>query len=419
MADRPLLLLIDTGMHHYREYLLRSIAGSHRLHLFVSAEPTWEREYTSDYTVVDTHDGPEMAAAARRLTATNPVDGVLCWDEAKVYAAAQVARALGLPGGDPDAVLRCRDKHRTRTALAAAGVAQPRSRAVGTVDEALAFATEVGYPVVVKPRGFGASFGVVRADDPDELAVRFGDTLNLVMPDVPYYDTILVEEFVDGPEISVDSAVHRGRVTPMFVARKEVGYPPYFEEIGHRVVATDPLLRDPELTGILQQTHHALGYPDGVTHTELKLTPAGPKVIEVNARLGGDLIPYLGLLATGIDPGRAAADVACGRPPVLAADRSLVGAVRFYYVDRDDTTIESVGFAAAELPPAIRDAVPLVLPGAVVSPPPKGTVLGRVGYSVAVAHTAAECTAALDAAQAALRVVGTTMDTSADAPVPT
>src|ERR1700744_2649929 len=113
MTDRPLVLLIDTGMHDYREYLLRSIAESHRLHLFVAAEPTWEREYTSEYTVVDTHDGAAMAEAARHIA--GQVDGVVCGDEAKVHAAAQVAQALGVPGGDPDAVLRCRDKHRTRT----------------------------------------------------------------------------------------------------------------------------------------------------------------------------------------------------------------------------------------------------------------------------------------------------------------
>jgi biotin carboxylase len=215
---------------------------------------------------------------------------------------------------------------------------------------------------------------------------------------------VLVEELLTGPEISVDCAVHRGRVHPLCVARKEVGYPPYFEEVGHVVDGADPLLADPGVLAVVQGAHAALGYADGVTHTELKLTPSGPRLVEVNARLGGDLIPYLGLRATGVDPALAAASVACGRPPELAADRKLVGAVRFFYPDRDDTAVGSVRFA--DLPSTVDLAVPLAGPGDVVSPPPRGTLFGRVALATAVAATAAECAAALDAAAAALDVRG-------------
>jgi hypothetical protein len=114
-------------------------------------------------------------------------------------------------------------------------------------------------------------------------------------------------------------------VLPMFLARKQVGYPPYFEELGHVVDAADPLLSDDDVLHVLRHAHSALGFTDGMTHTELKLTPAGPMIVEVNARLGGGLIPYLGMRASGMDPGLAAAAVACGQPPVLIADRQLVG----------------------------------------------------------------------------------------------
>jgi hypothetical protein len=127
-------------------------------------------------------------------------------------------------------------------------------------------------------------------------------------------------------------------------------------------------------------------------------------VIEVNARLGGDLIPYLGLRATGVDPGLAAAAVACGQRPVVAPDRSLVGAVRFCYVTDDDTTIGAVDVDEGALPAAIDRVVPLVAPGDVVSPPPKGTLWGRVAYVTAVAGTEAECVEALDVATAALTI---------------
>jgi hypothetical protein len=127
-------------------------------------------------------------------------------------------------------------------------------------------------------------------------------------------------------------------------------------------------------------------------------------VIEVNARLGGDLIPYLGLRASGIDPGLAAAAVACGLRPDLRAGRALVGGVRFFYVGEEDTVIDQVSFDHARLPRAIDLAVATALPGATVSPPPKGTLWGRIAYATVVTETMREARAALDGAEAALRV---------------
>jgi biotin carboxylase len=407
-ADRPLLVVIGTGGRDYREYLLKSIAPRYRVHLFLGAEPGWERGYATGWTVLqhmdDTISGAEMSAAARQLAAREPVHGVLSWDEARVLQSAKVAAALGLPGGDPEMIMRCRDKHLTREALAAAGVPQAASILVATVEEALDAGRRIGYPVVLKPRAMAASLGAVRVDSPEELAAQFAFTRDTTLPGAWHYDVaVLVEEYLTGPEISVDSAVHGGQLFPMFVARKEVGYPPYFEEIGHLVDGADPLLADTEVLRVVRETHAALGFTDGMTHSELKLTPAGPKIIEVNARLGGDLIPYLGMRATGMDPGLAAAAVACGQRPQLVADRALVAAVRFFYVEQD-TVIGAVDFGAAAMPAGGDRRVVLAEPGEEMSPPPKGTLLGRIAFATALAGTADECLAALDAAQVALRV---------------
>jgi biotin carboxylase len=314
--DDPLLLVIGTGGQAFREYLLASIASRYRVHLLCGAEPGWPRGYLDGWTVLDmqdTIDAAPMCAAARDLAARETVQGVLSWDEARILQAAKVAAELGLPGGDPDMVLRCRDKHLTRKALAAGGVPQPRSVLVADIGQAAAIAGELGYPVVLKPRAMGGSLGVVRADTPAELAARFEFARDTAIPGSWRYDEgVLVEQYVAGPEISVDSAVHDGDIQPMFLARKQVGYPPYFEEVGHIVDAADPLLADPGLISVLAAAHQALGFTDGITHAEFKLTGDGPVVIEVNARLGGDLIPYLGMRASGIDPGLAAAAVARG-----------------------------------------------------------------------------------------------------------
>jgi hypothetical protein len=96
--------------------------------------------------------------------------------------------------------------------------------------------------------------------------------------------------------------------------------------------------------------------------------------------------------------------VACGEEPDVHPGHARVAGVRFFYVDRDDTVIESVAFDAGDLPGEVDRLVPFAKPGAVVSPPPKGATFGRVAFVTAVAATGEQCHAALDAAAAALRI---------------
>ncbi|GAB3820146.1 ATP-grasp domain-containing protein [Kribbella italica] len=406
--ERPHLLVVATGMRLFREYILRSVAPQYRIHMFLHAEPTWEKEYIEAWTVLETTlDAEALVAAARKLDAEQPIDGVLCWDEARILQTAHVAEALGLPGGDVAMINRCRDKHLTRTALAAQGVPQPESVLVDTVDEALVTADKLGYPVILKPRALAASLGVVKVNSAEELSANWAFAHDTTVPEAPHYDVkVLVEEFADGYEISIDAAVFQGQVTPFCLARKEIGYPPYAEEIGHFVDAADPLLADEHLFQVLADAHAAIEFTDGVTHTEIMMTADGPKVIEINARIGGDMIPYLGLQATGADPGLAAAAVATGRSPELVPDRTMVGGVRFFYVDENDTVLDSVAFEEADLPATIDQLVPLMEAGQTTSPPPEGTLWGRIAYATVVATSTDDCRAGLDAAEKALRWSG-------------
>ena len=400
---RPLLLIIRTGKQEFREYLLRSITPHYRVHMFVVTAPSWELDYIDGYTRVDTGDVDAMVKAAQDL---DDIAGVLCWDEARIPQAAEVAKALDLPG-DPAYIARCRDKQLTRQALAAAGVPQPGSQRVENVEEALAAAHEFGYPAIIKPTDLALSAGVVKVHDDEDMVAAFDYVSGLKHGGIPdWKPTILVEEFAEGEEISVDTAVHHGEIYPLCLAHKEIGYPPYCIEVGHYVYADEPLLHDPQLLGLLQDIHTALGFTDGVTHTEIMLTADGPKVIEVNGRLGGDMIPYLGLRATGVDTGLAAAAVACGNPPEVVRDRNLVAAVRFFYPAEEDTVIQSIrfDFGAQGAPSAVDQLAVLPAIGSVKSPPPRGTVAGRIAFATAVGQTADECRLALDAAEKALRV---------------
>jgi biotin carboxylase len=407
--SRPILLVVSSLGASSREPFFQSVSPHYRIWLFVGGagrpqEPGWELPYIAGYTSLDTLDSAAMIEAARALP--EPVAGVVCYDEARVEAAAELAQALGLPTSPVEAITNCRDKLLTRRALAAAGVPQATSVAVRSLDEARAVAGRIGYPVVLKPRRLAASFGVMRADSPADLAAPYQHARDTTLPEAPevYEDGVLVEEYLEGPEISVDCACFDGRVFAVALAHKESGFAPSFEETGHVVDGADPLLDDDDLASILADTHAAVGFHTGTTHVELRRTRAGWKVIEINARLGGDLIPYLGQLATGTDLSLVAAAIACGRTPDLTRTLSKVATIRFYYPEQD-VRVDSVSFDAGLLPPEIERAVPLADPGQLVQLPPRGSAWeSRLAQAVAVADSADACRAALEAAGKALVV---------------
>jgi len=402
LPNRPHLLLIASGDREFREYLLSPLSERYRVHLFAAAPAGWESRYLSGWTVLsNTTDAGRLIAAARELDARDHIDGVLCWDEASIIAATKVAEALGLPGGNTAPVLRCQDKHRTRQLLAEAGVPQPSSILVETVEQGIAAAAELGYPVVLKPRDPVASMGVVLVASETELREQFALACDSTPSGTDI--SVLVEENADGPEISVDCVVFDGEVLPICLAHKQIGFPPYFEEVGHLVDGADPMLDDGSFRDILQHAHAALGFTEGFTHTEFRLTPLGPKVIEVNPRLGGDLIPYLGKRTTGIDPALAAAAVAVGRRPEVVPERKAFGAVRFCYVPHE-MTIGSIRFDADRMPNGVDLAMTLAEPGERHAPPPAGSISGRIAVITAVGDSEADVRAVIAAAEAALRI---------------
>ncbi|WP_372670685.1 ATP-grasp domain-containing protein [Amycolatopsis kentuckyensis] len=387
------LLVIGSGLKLYREYLVKSVAerareAGLRLVLINNLKPTWQHEYFDDITVVNVFDHALLAETARELAKNYSVAGVLCWDEPLVMPAAELAAEFGVPGLSIPGVHGCRDKHSCRVRLTAAGLPQPGFHLAVDLDDARAAVARIGFPVVVKPRALGASMGVSLARDAAEFdaAYRVAHEASLV-GDEPYRGGAIIEGFADGPEISIDGAVHKGEYLPMFIARKSTGMPPFFEETGHVVDAGDPLLHDEELLRVLADAHRVLGIENGITHTEVRLTARGPVIIEVNGRLGGDLIPFLGKTATGIDPGSVLFDVATGQRPDVTPTRAGVAGIRFGY-PYHDCVVHSV-----EVPweaEGLVTASPMVEPGTTLRLPPGGYI-ARHSFVVCQAQDAETC----------------------------
>ncbi|MEU4343064.1 ATP-grasp domain-containing protein [Nocardia sp. NPDC023852] len=410
---RPLLLVVNSGRDAtYRGWTLQSMSQRYRLWLLSARPAEWELPYIVGQTFLDVLDGVEAAvAAAERLKEHGPIAGVVCYDEMRIVAAARLAERLGLPTATSAAVRSCHDKLLLRRHLG-----EVRSLPAADAAEACAAAARIGYPVIVKPRALAASEGVVKIDQPDQIEAGFGFATNayanfgaLATDD----RGVLVEQYLDGPEVAVDAVVWRGRVRPAFISHKRQDLAPTFEETGHLVDAEDPLLRDAELLRVVQSAHTAAGFDHGVTHTEIRLTPDGPQLIELNARLGGDLITHVGLLATGIDLAAAAADVAADIEPDLTPRRRGVAAVRYLY-PAYDLILEQVRIHHHLLPRHTWSVTPLAAPGTPLRRPPASFVKGRAALGYALADDVTTCQHALTELADAVEITGAPIPAAAD-----
>jgi biotin carboxylase len=337
--SRPHVIVVGSGGRPYREYAFATLARRYRVSAVLPSEPTWQHRYLSDSTIADLADPNAIALAVSALAGDAAEAGLLTWDETVLEATAQAAEKLGLPHMSAQAAARCRDKYATRTLLEQAGLASVRHRLVSSAQEAIQCAESFGYPVVVKPRALAGSLGVALAEDAAAVHRAFALAESSRFADLPTGHGVLVEEYLDGPEISVDSVVFEGQADCVHVARKRLGFEPYFEEVGHLVTEWYHEPWAQPVRELVVQTHHVLGVTHGVTHAEIRLTREGPRLVELNGRLGGDLIPFISAMATGMDLVAAAAELALGR-----RRRSPTGPrseVRFVYPP-DDCVVGSV-----------------------------------------------------------------------------
>jgi biotin carboxylase len=126
--------------------------------------------------------------------------------------------------------------------------------------------------------------------------------------------TVLLEEWLTGDEFSVEAITQGGRTTILGVTDKVVARAPYFIEVGHQFPAELNEAGGAAVHAYVTQCLAAIGFDEGVSHTEVKLTPSGPRLIEINPRPGGNYIVDLVRHVTGIDQLEQQLAAALGEP---------------------------------------------------------------------------------------------------------
>jgi biotin carboxylase len=301
--------------------------------------------------VIDSSDGDvaRVAAAVRELEP----DGVLSMHDADLVWTAELAELLQLPFHSRAAALKLTDKSAQRDALALAGLAVPMYRIIDRNADAASIAelaSAFTYPAVLKPR-FGQA-------SRDTLPISSGRELQATLeqqrwrPDWQSEDYVL-EGFVPDAStdlggagfagfVSVESVVENGHVEHAAIsARTPFRWP--FRETGYCTPSALSSELQTEVLRVAGGAARALGVTTGCLHTEIKLTDAGPVVIEVNGRPGGGMSEMLER-ASGFSILRTALRLAVGDPVGLQGPVacSRIGYLLYAFPETDVEWIDSV-----------------------------------------------------------------------------
>lgn len=340
-------------------------------------------EFADHVLTAETNDVPALIEFLRAQHAILKFDGVVTICDYYVGTVAEVAQALGLPHAFSTNVVMERRKDLVRAAIDRAGLPNARHAVARSWDDLRDAAAAIGYPIVAKPTDLASSAFVQLVRDENELRAAY-DALAAFprnFRDQARMPEVLVEEFLDGEEISVEACTCNGATTIVGITDKSVTGSPYFVEDGHMFPARIDAPTAAAVHELVLGALAAVGHDHGVSHTEVKLTSRGPRIVEINPRPGGNYIAELVERVTGIDLLLAQIDLALGRTPDLARRDTGVAsaAIRFVTPPRAGTLAALRGADALTADPdVVRVSLDDVAGRAVGTPVDNACYLGHV-----------------------------------------
>lgn len=244
-------------------------------------------------------DAEAAAEELARAVAERKPLAVVGVDDLTALVAALAAEKLSLPHNPPEAVAAARRKATSREKMQAASIPVPRFEVVrrdlgGAALDALL--SRAPYPCVVKPLILSGSRGVIRANDRESLRTAIARVAALLRsPDVaqrrdPDLERVLIEEFVPGPEVALEGLLIRGHLHVLALFDKPDPLDgPYFEETLYVTPSRAPAPLQDSVAREVSRGCAALGLREGPVHAELRLSPDGPRIMEIAARSIGGL----------------------------------------------------------------------------------------------------------------------------------
>lgn len=223
--------------------------------------------------------------AVRQIQGKLWVDRLEATVEAHINVAAKVREACSIPGTSVRTAYLCRDKVAMKEVLRKAGIPCAQSCGADSVSDAMEFAREVGYPLIVKPRAGAGAAGTVRVDNDAGLKAA------LQRSGVGNGASVAIEEFLEGHEGYIDTITSRGQVVHEFITHY---YPGVLEAMRQRWISPQMVTTNridasgyDEVKKMTRRVIEVLGIGTSATHMEWFVGPKGLKFSEIGCRPPG------------------------------------------------------------------------------------------------------------------------------------
>ena len=240
---------------------------------------------------------------------------------------AKVSDALGLHSISYETAVKATDKYDMIKAFEEHNVPAPWFYLIKNIEELNQIKDKVTYPCIMKPTDNAGSHGVVKINSFEELIEKYEYSHSCSR-----HGNVIVEEYLDGEEVSVEVMVVDGKVNILQITDKLTTGAPYFVEMGHSQPSRLDIDIQNKIKDVAERACKAVGIDKGPAHVEMKITSKnGPKMIELGARMGGDNITtHLVPLSTGIDMVASTIQIALGEQADVTPSLNCGSAIRYF-----------------------------------------------------------------------------------------
>ena len=296
---------------------------------------------------------------------------------------AAVAEKFGLHAISPDVAVRATDKIEMIRCFETYKIPHPWFEVITSEKELDTLLVKHLPPFIMKPNDASGSRGVILVDDIQEVRGAF-----LYSKSISKSGFVLIEEYMQGPEVSVEVMTIKGQTTVLAVTDKLTTGAPFFVEMGHSQpsVLSNEIIE--KVKDIAIKAVQAIGIDNSPSHVEIIVTEDGPKLVEIGARLGGDCITtYLIPLSIGVDMVTACILLALGQEPDILPKYQKGAAIR-YVKCKKGILQDIIGLDKAMSDPNIKHIEIVKKVGDKIIPVHSSG--DRVGYVIAQATTPLE-----------------------------
>ena len=281
--------------------------------------------YADKYYNASTMDEDAVLAAAENYLP----DGIMTLaTDMPMRGVAKTSDKLHLHSISYETALKATDKYDMIKAFKEHNVPSPGYFDVASFEELKVLEGKIDFPCIIKPTDNAGSHGVAKVYSFQELLDNYEYAHSCSR-----HGKVIIEEYLDGPEVSVEVMVVNGQVNILQITDKITTEDPHFVEMGHTQPSRLPESTQDAIREVATMACLSLGIDKGPAHVEMKVTNRGPVMIELGARMGGDNITtHLVPLSTGIDMVGSTIKVAMGEEPNITPTLHCGSAIRYFDV---------------------------------------------------------------------------------------